>query len=105
MTSKFLLTATAIGLFGAAALAAPVTSEERPAPDAVEAPKVQLSSDEIATVLSSAATLPPNCEAFYFPDPVTGEPVCSAVVCQEDNPLTPWFDPESVFYECSEFGL
>ena len=101
MTSKFLLTAAVVSLFGASALAAPEATEELPAsaPEAVEATTAQLSSTEVEAVLSSAASVPPNCEVYEF------NGVCTAVVCQEDDPITPWFDPMPVFYECSEFGL
>jgi hypothetical protein len=58
----------------------------------------RLSSTEIGAVLNSKSNLPPNCEAFYFPDPVTGEPVCSAVVCTSPSGWKEIFD-------CSDFGL
>jgi len=58
----------------------------------------RLSAAEISALVGGASGLPPNCEAFYFPDPVTGELVCNAVVCTAPGGFKEIFD-------CSEFGL
>lgn len=98
MTPKLLMTAAIAGLLGTSALAAPTAPAETDAPVAPEAPTVQLSSAEIDGYLGTKSNLPPNCEAFYFPDPVTGELVCNAVVCTSPGG---WKE----IFECSEFGL
>ena len=92
MIPDLLMTIAAAALLGAATLGGD------PATDG-EAFSDRMSSAEIGALITpEAANLPPNCEAFYFPDPVTGELICNAVVCTSAG-------GSLSIHECSEFGL
>ena len=93
MTPTFVMSVAAAAFLGSVSMST--------APQADTATAQTLSSSQIGSLLDAraGANLPPNCEAFY------SQGICLGVVCQEDDPATPWFDPRPVFYDCSEFGL
>lgn len=78
---------------GAASVASSPASESA-------AGQLRLSSTQIAEILNKqSGDVPPNCQVYEF------EGQCFGVVCWEDDPVTPFYDPVQVLYDCSDFGL